>query len=125
MKHEDSVETSPVIGKLSFPSMSYHATKDCFARMYLEHLLRVCGGQINRTSRQIGLNKVSLTEKIRKHAINWKTLRRLGEFSIHGGVDIHGIGLQPMHLANSRPLKRVVIKAPSFCSRGVRLKLLS
>lgn len=79
MKHEDSVETSPVIGKLELPiHMSYHATKDCFERMYLEHLLRVCGGQINRTSRQIGLNKVSLTEKIRKHAINWKNLKTAG-----------------------------------------------
>jgi DNA-binding NtrC family response regulator len=56
-------------------TMSFHESKDVFERLYIEQALRFCGGQINLTSRRIGLNKVSLTEKIRRYSIDWRRIR--------------------------------------------------
>lgn len=68
--------TSLSAGTLELPvSMDFHESKDCFEKMYLEHALRVCAGQINLTSRRIGLNKVSLADKIKKHGIDWRQIR--------------------------------------------------
>lgn len=53
--------------------MNYHECKDIYEKKYLEQMLRMCKGKINLTSRTIGLNKVSLIEKIRKLNIDWKT----------------------------------------------------
>lgn len=61
---------------VEFPlTMDYHECKDAFEKTYLEQALRICRGQINLTSRSIGLNKVSLTEKIKKFGIDWKKIR--------------------------------------------------
>ncbi|MBI2606411.1 MAG: sigma-54-dependent Fis family transcriptional regulator [Deltaproteobacteria bacterium] len=61
---------------VEFPlTMDYHECKDVFEKTYLEQALRICRGQINLTSRSIGLNKVSLTEKIKKFGIDWKKIR--------------------------------------------------
>ena len=46
-----------------------------FEKTYLEQALKICSGQINLTSRRIGLNKVSLSDKIRKHGIDWRRIR--------------------------------------------------
>ena len=56
-------------------TLSFHESKDAFEKAYLEHALRLCCGQINLTSRRIGLNKVSLTDKIKKYAIDWRKIR--------------------------------------------------
>lgn len=64
------------IGYLELPmTMDFHESKDNFEKMYIEHALRMCGGQINATSKRIGLNKVSLAEKIRRHGIDWRRIR--------------------------------------------------
>ena len=64
------------IGMLQLPiNLNFHETKESFEKIYLEHALRLCGGQINLTSRRIGLNKVSLTEKIKRYAIDWRKIR--------------------------------------------------
>jgi DNA-binding NtrC family response regulator len=56
-------------------TMDFHESKDKFEKAYLEQALRFCAGQINLTSRRIGLNKVSLTEKIKRHGIDWRRIR--------------------------------------------------
>lgn len=64
------------VAMLELPiSLNFHRTKDAFEKAYLEQALKLCGGQINLTSRRIGLNKVSLTDKIKKHAIDWRKIR--------------------------------------------------
>jgi DNA-binding NtrC family response regulator len=64
------------IAMLQLPiTFNYHDSKDAFERAYLEQALKLCGGQINLTSRRIGLNKVSLTDKIKKYAIDWRKIR--------------------------------------------------
>ena len=79
MKEEEKEMQAPPIGTLELPiHMSYHASKASFERLYLEHVLRLCEGQINLTSRRTGLNKVSLSGKIRRHSINWKGFRTVG-----------------------------------------------
>lgn len=68
--------THNTVALLELPiTLDFHESKDTFERIYLEQALRLCGGQINLTSRRIGLNKVSLTEKIRKYAIDWRKIR--------------------------------------------------
>lgn len=68
--------TKETIGLIELPiTMNFHECKDAFERTYLEHVLKVCSGQINLTSRRIGLNKVSLTEKIKKFSIDWRKIR--------------------------------------------------
>lgn len=71
------VDTSTkAIGYLEFPlTTDFYESKDTFEKIYLEELLKKCRGQINLTSRTIGLNKVSLAEKIRKFNIDWKKIR--------------------------------------------------
>lgn len=87
----EDAATSPTLPELRIPGRSafadavavlelpitldFHQSKDAFERAYLEQALRACGGQINLTSRRIGLNKVSLTDKIKRHAIDWRKIR--------------------------------------------------
>ena len=64
------------VAMLELPmTLDFHESKDAFEKAYLEQALRLCCGQINLTSRRIGLNKVSLTDKIKKHAIDWRKIR--------------------------------------------------
>jgi DNA-binding NtrC family response regulator len=64
------------IGLIELPvTMSFHESKDAFERAYLEQMLRLCRGHINLTSRRIGLNKVSLTEKLKRHSIDWRRIK--------------------------------------------------
>lgn len=64
------------VGFLELPlTYSFHECKESFEKAYLEQALRWCGGQINLTSRKIGLNKVSLAGKIRKFKIDWRRIR--------------------------------------------------
>jgi DNA-binding NtrC family response regulator len=56
-------------------NLNFHQCKDEFEKAYIEKVLRICGGQINVTSRRTGLNKVSLADKIKKHQIDWKQIR--------------------------------------------------
>lgn len=70
-------------GLLQIPlNLDFHETKENFEKLYLQQVLKYYRGQINLTSRSIGLNKVSLTEKIRKYGIDWKKIRQetLGPF---------------------------------------------
>jgi DNA-binding NtrC family response regulator len=62
------------VGYMELP-VTMHESKDLFEKSYLEQALRLCAGQINLTSRRIGLNKVSLTEKIKRHGIDWRKIR--------------------------------------------------
>jgi DNA-binding NtrC family response regulator len=64
------------VGYLQLPlTMSYHESRGLFEKLYLEQVLRMCEGQLNLTSRRIGLNKVSLADKIRRHSIDWRKIR--------------------------------------------------
>lgn len=54
---------------------NFYESLEVFERIYLENALRMYKGQINLTSKRIGLNKVSLSGKIRKHSIDWKKFR--------------------------------------------------
>ncbi len=72
--------TSPysasAVGFLELPmTMSFHESKDVFEKAFIEQALRLCSGQINLTSRRIGLNKVSLSDKIRRFGIDWRKIR--------------------------------------------------
>ncbi|MEW6055838.1 MAG: sigma 54-interacting transcriptional regulator [Bdellovibrionota bacterium] len=68
--------TGSAVGCLELPfTLDFHDSKDAFEKAYLEQVLRMCGGQINLTSRRIGLNKVSLTDKIKKYSIDWRRIR--------------------------------------------------
>ncbi len=54
------------IGLLEIPlTIDFHECKSIFEKAYLEQILKRCSGQINLTSRRTGLNKVSLSEKIK------------------------------------------------------------
>ncbi len=65
------------ISYFEFPlTMDFHECKDAFEKTYIEELLKLCRGQINLTSRTVGLNKVSLREKIKKFNIDWKKIRQ-------------------------------------------------
>ncbi len=54
---------------------NYYKTRDIFEKSYIERMLRLCGGRVNFTSRLIGLNKVTLIDKMKKHQIDWKVIR--------------------------------------------------
>ncbi len=71
-----SEEESNQDGFIKIPiHLNYHECKDVYEKAYLLNALKVCKGQINLTSRTIGLNKVSLIEKIKKLNIDWKSIR--------------------------------------------------
>ncbi|MBI3556976.1 MAG: sigma-54-dependent Fis family transcriptional regulator [Deltaproteobacteria bacterium] len=64
------------VGFLELPmTMSFHESKEVFEKAFIEQALRLCSGQINLTSRRIGLNKVSLSDKIRRFGIDWRKIR--------------------------------------------------
>ncbi len=72
----DSMIREKTIQWVELPlTMNFHETKEIFERTYIEEVLGKCQGQINLTSRSIGLNKVSLVEKIKKYQIDWKRIR--------------------------------------------------
>ncbi len=69
-------QTPHAIGILEIPlTIDFHECKSIFEKAYLEQALKRCSGQINLTSRRTGLNKVSLTEKIRRYQIDWRKIR--------------------------------------------------
>ncbi|MGE4232256.1 MAG: sigma 54-interacting transcriptional regulator [Bacteriovoracia bacterium] len=76
-------DTNPKTNFILLPrGLKFHESKDLFEKSYIEEALRVCRGQINLTSRETGLNKVSLIEKIKRYNIDWKDIRsqNLGPF---------------------------------------------
>lgn len=56
-------------------SLNYHESKELFEKRYIEFILKSCNGHINLTSRRTGLNKVSLTDKIKRYGIDWRKIR--------------------------------------------------
>lgn len=71
-----STGSANAVGYIELPmTLDFHGSKDAFEKAYLEQALRICQGQINLTSRRIGLNKVSLTDKIRRFGIDWRKIR--------------------------------------------------
>jgi len=56
-------------------NLNFKESKAQFEKRYIEYILRACNGQINLTSRRAGLNKVSLTEKIKIYGIDWRRIR--------------------------------------------------
>ncbi len=77
------VSAAKAVGALELPiSLNFHETKNHFERTYLERMLRLCNGKINLTSKRIGLNKVSLAEKIKRHNIDWRRMQGLEQATI-------------------------------------------
>ena len=55
-------------------TLNYHEAKKTFEKNFIEINLRKNFGKINKTSRHIGINKVSLIDKIKKYGIEKKTI---------------------------------------------------
>lgn len=58
-----------------YNALDFHQAKCSFEKNFLENALWRFKGKINLTSRETGLNKVSLTEKIKKYDIDWRKIR--------------------------------------------------
>jgi DNA-binding NtrC family response regulator len=56
--------------------LDFHESRARFEKIYLERIMEICGGKINEASRITGLNKMSLSDKLKKYNVDWKSLRK-------------------------------------------------
>ncbi len=99
--HTGEMSETKVASPIIYPSqdvlsltwdLNFHRLRDSFERAFLERALAENRGQINQTSRVTGLNKVSLSEKIKKHQIDWRQIRteNLGPVTRLGSAQPNG-----------------------------------
>ncbi len=55
---------APVEGRLL--ELPLREARDAFERLYLEHLLRRCAGNVSEAARQAGVGRATLHEKLNK-----------------------------------------------------------
>lgn len=58
---------------------NYYSALSQFEKEYLHSIMKQYGGQINRTSEEIGLSKVTLISKLRKYGIDRKVYKVRGD----------------------------------------------
>lgn len=56
-------------------SMDYLESKEAFERIFFAWAIRQCRGQINETCRRTGVNKVTLSDKLKRYNIDWRHIR--------------------------------------------------
>jgi two-component system nitrogen regulation response regulator NtrX len=66
----DSMELSATLGVAEFAlSMDYERAISEFEREFLLRAIRKCRGRINRTAREIGINKTTLMRRLKDHGL--------------------------------------------------------
>jgi len=67
---DDIIKDSAVLGVAEVPlTLNFQATLERFEKEYLQRALSRNGGRVNRTARQIGINKATLIRRIRAYAL--------------------------------------------------------
>jgi DNA-binding NtrC family response regulator len=68
---DESAKLSAILGVTEVPlSLDYQSTLSGFEREYLTRAVSRFGGKINRTARQIGMNKATLIRRLRAYGIH-------------------------------------------------------